>query len=106
MFALDEEHADSARVSDSVVLKCFSERDDNSNSKMALVIYIKPGCPYCRRARDYYNDNNIAFTEYDAQTNRERRREMFAFSGGDPTVPCIVENGQYIQSGWGEPPRG
>jgi hypothetical protein len=21
-------------------------------------------------------------------------------------VPCIVENGEYIQSGWGNPPRG
>jgi hypothetical protein len=31
---------------------------------------------------------------------------MFAFSGGDPTVPCIVEDGKYIQSGWGDPPRG
>lgn len=73
---------------------------------MALVMYIKPGCPYCRKARDYYVQNNIEFTEYDAQSDRERRAEMFAFSGGDPTVPCIVENGEYIQSGWGEPPRG
>jgi glutaredoxin len=73
---------------------------------MSLVMYIKPGCPYCRRASDYYSENNIAFTEYDAQNDRARRKEMFAYSGGDPTVPCIVENGKYVQSGWGDPPRG
>jgi glutaredoxin 3 len=73
---------------------------------MALVMYIKPGCPYCDRARNYYNENNISFVEYDAQNDRARRKEMFAFSNGDPTVPCIVENGKYVQSGWGEPLRG
>lgn len=73
---------------------------------MSLVMYIKPGCPYCQRARDHYNENNIAFTEYDAQNDLERRSEMLAFTGGDLTVPAIVENGRYVQSGWGDPPRG
>lgn len=69
-------------------------------------MYIKPGCPYCQRARDYYHENNISYVEYDAQNDRQRRKEMFDFSGGDPTVPCIVLNGKYVQSGWGDPPRG
>ncbi len=73
---------------------------------MALVIYTKPGCPYCQKARDYYNENNVAFTEYDAQSDARRKREMLEFSGGDLVVPCIVENGEYVQSGWGEPLRG
>lgn len=73
---------------------------------MSLVIYVKPGCPYCQQARDHYNSNRIPFVEYDAQTDRARRAEMFSYSGGDPTVPCIVENGKYIGSGWGKPPRG
>ncbi len=73
---------------------------------MSLVIYTKPGCPYCQKARDFYNENNVAFTEYDAQNDARRKREMLDFSGGDLVVPCIVENGEYIQSGWGTPPRG
>ena len=73
---------------------------------MSLIIYSKPGCPYCQKARDHYNENNIAFTEYDAQNDPQRKKEMLAFSDGDPTVPCIVENGVYIASGWGNPPRG
>ena len=73
---------------------------------MALVIYTKPGCPYCAKARDYYNENGVPFTEYDAQNDKARQREMLEYSGGDLVVPCIVDGGEYIQSGWGTPLRG
>ncbi|MGQ0541679.1 MAG: Uxx-star family glutaredoxin-like (seleno)protein [Blastocatellia bacterium] len=73
---------------------------------MALVIYGKPDCPYCAQARDYYNENGIEFIEYDAQNDKTRQREMLDFTGGNVTVPAIVENGVYIGSGWGDPPRG
>jgi len=73
---------------------------------MSIVMYVKPDCPYCQRARDYYNENNISFVEYDAQNDKARQLEMLEFTGGDVTVPAIVENGNYIQSGWGDTPRG
>ncbi|HXM36090.1 MAG TPA: Uxx-star family glutaredoxin-like (seleno)protein [Pyrinomonadaceae bacterium] len=73
---------------------------------MSLVIYTKPGCPYCQQARDHYNAKGLSFKDYDAQNNRARRAEMFSYSGDDPTVPCIVRDGKYVQSGWGDPPRG
>lgn len=65
-----------------------------------VVIYTKPGCPYCAKAMDWYNSQGIAFTEKNAQDNREYRREMFSYSNGDPTVPVIVENGKFKQQGW------
>ena len=73
---------------------------------MSLVIYTKPNCPYCEKARDYYTENGIEFTDYDAQNDMDRQREMLEFTGGDAVVPAIVENGKYVQSGWGNPPRG
>lgn len=73
---------------------------------MSLVMYVKPDCPYCQRARDFYNENGIEFIEYDAQNDKQRQKEMLAYTGGDPVVPAIVENGVYKQSGWGDPPRG
>lgn len=71
-----------------------------------ITMYVKPNCPYCQRARDYYNENGIEFIEYDAQNDRLKAQEMLEFSGGDPTVPTIVENGRFVQAGWGDPPRG
>lgn len=73
---------------------------------MSLVIYTKPGCPYCDKARTFYNENGIEFTEYDAQNDKKRQNEMLEYSAGNIVVPCIVENGEYIQSGWGEQLRG
>ncbi len=73
---------------------------------MSLELYTKPNCPYCDKARDYYTENSIEFTEYDAQNDQKRKKEMLNYSGGDLTVPVIVENGEYKQSGWGDPPRG
>ena len=37
---------------------------------MGLVIYIKPNCPYCQQARDYYTSQGVEWTEYDAQNDR------------------------------------
>ena len=73
---------------------------------MSIVMYVKPGCPYCQKARDHYNSNGISFVEYDAQNDKTRQREMLAFTGGDLVVPAIVENGVWKGSGWGDPPRG
>jgi glutaredoxin len=73
---------------------------------MSVVMYMKPGCPYCQRARDYYNEKGIELIEYDAQNDPQRQREMLDYSGGDITVPAIVVDGAYVQSGWGDPPRG
>jgi len=73
---------------------------------MSIEMYIKPGCPYCQKARDFYQENKIDFIEYDAQNDKTRKQEMLDYSGGDPVVPCIVENGEYVQSGWGNPLRG
>lgn len=73
---------------------------------MSLVIYTKPHCPYCEKAVDHYNENGIAFVEYDAQNDKQRQLEMLEYSGGDVTVPCMVEDGVYVGSGWGDPPRG
>jgi len=73
---------------------------------MQIEMYVKPGCPYCQRARDHYNSKGIEFVEYDAQSDLDRQKEMLEISGGDLVVPCIVIDGEYVQSGWGDPPRG
>ena len=85
---------------------CLGKLLPSEELNLALVIYTKPGCPYCEQARVYYNENSIPFIDYDAQNDRARRKEMLKYSGGDPTVPCIVEDGKYKGSGWGDPPRG
>ncbi len=71
-----------------------------------LELYISPSCPYCREALAHYDRAGIAYAKYDAQHDRRAREAMFAYTNGDPTVPAIVIDGTYVQSGWGRPPRG
>lgn len=71
-----------------------------------LELFISPTCPYCRAAMQHYDSTGTAYTVHDAENNDDARKRMFAYSGGDPTVPVIVVNDAYVQSGWGSPPRG
>jgi glutaredoxin 3 len=73
---------------------------------MKVELYISPSCPYCAQALDYYERAGVPHTVHDAQNDPRARRRMFGYTGGDPTVPAILINGQYVQSGWGTPPRG
>ncbi len=69
-------------------------------------LYISPSCPYCREAMRYYDAQGQPYVAHDAQHDVDHRRRMFAYTGNDPTVPAIVVDGTYVQSGWGRPPRG
>lgn len=55
---------------------------------------------------EHYDRRGIAYAVHDAQNDAAARERMFSYTGGDPTVPAIVVDGRYRQSGWGTPPRG
>lgn len=67
---------------------------------MEVIIYTKPGCPYCAKAREFYNAKGISFEDLNAQDDLDIRREMLSITDGDPTVPVIVEDGKLKQIGW------
>ena len=69
-------------------------------------LYVKSTCPYCQDAMAYYDGAGIPYVVHDAQRDPIARKAMFAYTGNDPTVPAIVIDGVYVQSGWGSPPRG
>jgi len=54
-----------------------------------VTIYSTPTCHFCHMAKDYFKENNIAYTEYDVASNLEKRKEMVERSG-QMGVPVIV----------------
>jgi hypothetical protein len=54
----------------------------------------------------YYDSAGTPYVRHDAQNDRNARKQMFAYTKNDPTVPAIIVDGTYVQSGWGSPPRG
>ena len=66
----------------------------------SVIMYTKPGCPYCAKAKAWYHENEIVFEERNAQDDLKYRAEMFSFSNSNPTVPVIVTDGKLKQIGW------
>ena len=71
-----------------------------------IEMYIKTDCPYCAEAQAFYRSKGVPFTAIEAQHDAVQKRRMLDLAGGDPTVPAIVVDGKYVQSGWGKPPQG
>jgi len=41
-----------------------------------VTIYSTNTCHYCNLAKDFFKENNIAYTEYNVGTDIEKRQEM------------------------------
>lgn len=61
----------------------------------SIIIYSTPTCHFCHMAKDFLKENNIPFTDYDVQTDLEKRQEMVAKSGG-MAVPVFDIDGEII----------
>ena len=59
-------------------------------------IYTRDYCGYCTRAKALLNSKGIAFTEYDAGMDPEKRREMIQRSQGGYTYPQVFINGRHV----------
>ena len=60
-----------------------------TNTTPAVTIYSTPTCHFCHMAKDFFKENNIAFTDYNVATDLEKRKEMMQKSG-QMGVPVII----------------
>ena len=60
-----------------------------------VAIYTTPVCVYCKKSKDFFEKNNIKYTEYDVLKDIARRDEMIKRSG-QMGVPVIDIEGQLI----------
>jgi glutaredoxin 3 len=65
-----------------------------------VTIYTKPGCPYCRAAKDDLRRRAIAYTEHNVQADAAALRQMLALNGNRRQVPTLVE-GERVSVGFG-----
>ncbi|MCS6971858.1 MAG: glutaredoxin [Turneriella sp.] len=61
----------------------------------AVVIYTKNYCPYCRRAKEFFQSRGIAFDEIDVTHDPEGYAALKARTG-HMTVPQIFIRGEFI----------
>jgi glutaredoxin len=63
-------------------------------------LYGTARCPYTQDMREWLEWNNREFQEYDVEGDREALERMHAITGGQVTVPVLVEDGKVAQVGW------
>ena len=53
-----------------------------------VTIYSTPACHFCHAAKDFFTENNIAFTEYNVAADAGKRTEMIEMTGqlGVPVI--------------------
>ena len=66
-----------------------------------VTIYSTPTCHFCHLAKDYFKENNVAYTEYNVATDLEKRKEMIEKSG-QMGVPVIII-GEELTVGFDKP---
>lgn len=60
-----------------------------------ITIYTTPTCGYCKMAKAFFKEHNIAFTEYDVASDSEKANEMIKKSG-QMGVPVIDVDGTIV----------
>jgi glutaredoxin 3 len=63
-------------------------------------LYTTEGCPYSEAARDDLEWRGVDFVEYDVEQDSEAYARMLNLTGGNRTVPVIIEEGKQVQIGW------
>jgi len=58
-----------------------------------IKLYGVPGCPFCRRTREFLKSKGLAFEDIDVAADREKAKEMVEKSG-QMSVPVIEIDGE------------
>ncbi len=74
--------------------------DENKTQKQ-VVIYSTPTCHFCEAAKNFFNQNKIAYIDYNVAEDQDKAREMVERSG-QMGVPVIFI-GEDMVIGFDEP---
>lgn len=72
-------------------INTYVETQELSNADFSfnnVVIYSTSWCGVCKRAKNYFNKNNIVFTEYDIERSPSARGDFKRYGGRG--VPLIL----------------
>ncbi len=71
---------------ESVTIKSFSSSAAQKTEK--VIMYSTAWCGYCKKARRYFESNNIPYVEYDIEKNKRAKYEYDKLGGKG--VPVIL----------------
>lgn len=72
-----------------------SAADQSVQVNVPVVMYSTQWCPYCHRARAYFEHHKIVFVEYDIEASAQNRAQFQALNGRG--VPLILVGDKRMQ---------
>lgn len=73
----------------------MSAKKESSAKAPKVLIYSTPACPYCHMAKEFLDQNKIAYREINVADDAKAREEMVKKSG-QMGVPVIEINGKVM----------
>jgi len=61
-----------------------------------VVLFCNKWCPGCRRARLWFENNRVEYTEYDVTRNPAAAKQVKEWTGGSLTTPTFYINGEVV----------
>ena len=65
-----------------------------------LELFGSARCPHTQEMREWLEWQRKDFVEYDVDADAAARRRLRELSGGQRSVPVLVENNKVIRVGW------
>lgn len=65
-----------------------------------IELFGAAGCQQTQEMREWLEWRGDDFVEYDVESDRAARDRLRALSGGQRTVPVLVEDDKVVQIGW------
>lgn len=72
--------------------KGFFEHAKAAHTNKSVIMYSASWCSICKRAKAYFQQNNIPFTDYDVDTSEKGKRDFQKLGGRG--VPIILVGDQ------------
>jgi len=75
-------------------------RRENAKIREQVIIYTKPGCPFCAKAKQDIEERGVPYKEMSIEDNPKVAEEVMNLSNGQGIVPITV-TGEEIKVGFG-----
>lgn len=58
---------------------------------MKVSIYTTPTCPYCKKTKQFFDENDVEYEDFNVAENKEKAKEMIEKSGQRGVPVTIIE---------------
>lgn len=76
------------------------DRQNVAAAPQKVVVYTRPGCPYCAAAKQDLEERGVPYDEISIEDNPKAAEEVMRLSNGKGIVPILVSGGK-VEVGFG-----